>query len=388
MLRELSLVLVTLLSISANAAEPNVTLQPLVSGLVRPVQVVAAHDGSRSLYVAHQGGQILRLDPRDRTTHPYLDLSPIVSCCANGGLLSLVFHPAYAANGRLYVLYVNVDGNTVIARYLRSAANPEVADPQSVEILLVAEQPKDNVPNHHGGTLLFGPDGLLYASIGDGGAYVKVTNRAQERNHLLGKLLRLDVDHASPYTIPADNPFAGSSATRGEIFALGLRNPWRLSFDRTTGKLFIADVGQDSWEEIDVVTLSEARGANFGWPLLEGSHCYPPGITACDTSSFLMPKIEYPSSLGCSVTGGFRYRGSLWPALWGVYLYGDFCSGRLWAATERADGSWTTRELLKTTANIVSFGEDDEGELYLVDYNGTISRIAGTVPARRRTSSH
>jgi glucose/arabinose dehydrogenase len=366
------------------AAIPSaVVLEPVIGGLDRPVQAVWAHDGSNTMYIAEQPGRIIR-STDSRATSVFLDLSSMVSCCTNGGLLSVVFHPNYVSNRRFYVLYVNRDGNTVVSRYLRSATDATVADADSEQQLFVVEQPKDNIPNHHGGTLLFGFDGMLYVSIGDGGAYVKVTNRAQQTDHLLGKLLRIDVDHGTPYSIPADNPFAGIPGVRGEIWALGLRNPWRFSFDRATGELMIGDVGQDSWEEVDIVSLPQAKAANFGWPIFEGSHCYPPGAS-CSPAGLTMPQIEYSRADGCSVSGGYRYRGHKWPQWDGVYFYGDFCSGRLWAAAEAPDGSWTTTEVSKTSAMVVSFGEDGEGELFVVDYRGTVSRM---VAGRRRAAAH
>jgi glucose/arabinose dehydrogenase len=337
----------------------SLSLTPIVTGLDRPVQVVSANDHSGRLYVAQQRGTILVLPSRST----FLDISNLVDCCENGGLLSVVFHPNYAINGQLFVLYVNKNGDTVLARY-RGATG---------EILFVVPQPKDNVPNHHGGTLVFGSDGYLYVSIGDGGAFVKVTNRAQELDHLLGKLLRIDVDRGTPYAVPPDNPFVGVAGVRPEIWSYGLRNPWRFSFDRLTGELLMGDVGQDSWEEIDIATLAQARGANFGWPRMEASHCFPPGST-CSTAGLTLPALEYPRDLGCSVTGGFRYRGSLWPSLYGTYFYGDFCTGRIWGDSQ---------VLADTEMNIVSFGEDDEGELYVVDYRGTVFQV-GVPTVRRR----
>lgn len=243
------------------------------------------------------------------------------------------------------------------------------------------------IAEQSGRILRLEPGRMLYVSIGDGGAYIKVTNRAQEPNHLLGKLLRVDVDHGAPYSIPLDNPFVGIPGVRGEIWALGFRNPWRFSFDRATGELFMGDVGQDSWEEVDIVSLAQAKGANFGWPFLEGTHCYPPD-TSCARDGFLTPRLEYPRVDGCSITGGYRYRGRNWPQWRGLYFYGDFCSGRLWAAAEATDGSWTSTEALKTSARIVSFGEDDDGELYVVDYDGTVSRMVARNGGRRHAAGH
>jgi len=356
-----------------------VILEPLATGLDRPVQVVAAHDGGQSLFIAQQNGLILRLNPHAGATTLFLDLSSIVGCCSNGGLLSLVFDPRYTANGRLYVLYVDLNGDTVLARVLMPLA--------TIEVLLVADQPLDNLPNHHGGTLQFGPDGMLYLSIGDGGAYTEVTSRAQQLTHVLGKLLRIDVDRATGYAIPADNPFVGVPGAREEIWSFGLRNPWRFSFDRETGELYLADVGQDSWEEVDMLTLAEAKRANFGWPVMEGNHCFPPG-SACSTNGLVLPALEYSHAFGCSVTGGYRYRGGRWPQWAGVYFYGDWCSGRLWTAVQHSDGSWATNEMLSTGKVIVSFGEDDEGELYLVDYAGAVYRMSPVPLPRRRSAVH
>jgi glucose/arabinose dehydrogenase len=257
-----------------------------------------------------------------------------------------------------------------------------VADPSSREILFVVPQPRDNIPNHHGGTLQFGPDGLLYISVGDGGAFVRVTNRAQEVDHLLGKLLRIDVSAATGYAIPPDNPFSNVAGARKEIWSYGLRNPWRFSFDRLSGTLMIADVGQDDWEEVNILSPAAARGANFGWPLAEGLHCYPPGGT-CSLSGLTGPALEYPRQLGCSITGGYRYRGTRWASLYGKYLYGDWCTGGIWAASE-IDGGWQSSEIADTDLAIVSFGEDDAGELYVVDYNGSIFTL--TMPSDRRRS--
>lgn len=355
----------------------SIVLQPFVSGLDRPVQIVSAHDGSTRLYVAQQGGKVLAVEGSTVFPQPFLDLSALVSCCDNGGLLSIVFHPNYLGNGQVFVLYVDHNGDTVLTRYTRGQA----------EVLLVVDQPLDNVPNHHGGTLQFGPDGFLYVSIGDGGAYVKVTNRAQELHHVLGKLLRLDVRGATSYTIPPDNPFAGRTDVRNEIWSYGLRNPWRFSFDRATGELLLGDVGQDSWEELDITTIAAARGANFGWPYMEGTHCFPPG-EPCSTAGLTVPKLEYPRAEGCSVTGGYRYRGTQWARLNGVYLYGDWCSGTLWGATDTGAGQWTSTVLAQTGKAIVSFGEDDDGELYLVDYNGAIYRITAPGPSKHRAVRH
>ncbi len=360
--------LVLIITACTFARAETVALELLASGFDRPVQVVSAHDGSGALYVAQQNGIVIRI-AADGSRSTFLDLSQVVSCCDNGGLLSVVFHPQFGSNRRLFVQYVNRDGDTAIAR---------VQAPNDLDVLLTIDQPKDEVPNHHGGTLQFGPDGYLYASVGDGGAYVRVTNRAQQLELLLGKLLRIDVDHASGYSVPFDNPYAGLPGTRPEIWSSGLRNPWRFSFDRVTGELLLADVGQDSWEEVDILTLAAARAANFGWPIAEGSHCYPPG-SPCSTNGLVMPQLEYSHAQGCSITGGYRYRGRAWPQWTGTYFYGDLCSGKLWIASRSAS------TLQETGKMIVSFGEDDDGELYLVDYRGAVYRMK-PAPLRRRAA--
>lgn len=364
-------------------AESQLELTPLIHGVTQPTQVVAAHDGTHNLYVAELVGRIRVFDGEQLLAAPFLDLSSLVNCCNNGGLLSIVFHPHYATNGQLFVLYVNHDQDTVVARY---TAHDGVADPTSAQILFVVDQPLDDIPNHHGGTLQFGPDGFLYISIGDGGANHGATTRAQDKSTFLGKLLRIDVDHGTPYAVPPDNPFVGTAGVAPEIYAYGLRNPWRFSFDRWTGELYIGDVGQSAYEEIDILNLAQARGANFGWPMTEGLHCFPFG-SQCTTTGVTLPVFDYNRSYGCSATGGYRYRGTQSAGFAGAYFYADWCSGRIWAARENTSGAWTTKELTRTGYAIVSFGEDDDGELYVVDFNGGIYRLGANVP-RRRTVRH
>jgi glucose/arabinose dehydrogenase len=359
--------------ITVPVVKAQVALAPVVGGLDRPVQVVTAHDHTGDLYIAQQDGRIFRYD--GLTLSLSLDLREVVECCPNGGLLSVVFHPNYAINKQLFVLYVDKNSDTAVARY--TGTTPQ--------LLFTQPQPKDSVPNHHGGTLQFGPDGMLYISIGDGGAYVKVTNRAQELDHLLGKLLRIDVEHGSPYAIPADNPFASTPGVRPEIFAYGFRNPWRFSFDRITGELLLGDVGQDDFEEIDATTIAAARGANFGWPRMEGLHCYPK-TAPCVAEGLTLPSLEYPRAEGCSITGGYRYRGSRQKRFRDIYFYGDWCTGTIWGATEEGNGQWSTRVMLASGLSVVSFGEDDDGELYVVDYGGRVFRIVDAAGPRIRVS--
>jgi hypothetical protein len=319
--------------------------------------------------VIHDGTQLLPT--------PFLDIAPIVSCCGERGLLSVAFHPQYAVNGRFYVNYTNTSGHTVIARYSVSG-NPNLADPASGSVLLTVMQP---FSNHNGGQLQFGPDGYLYIGMGDGGSAGDPNDLAQDPATLLGKMLRIDVDGGVPYAVPATNPFVGVPGVLDEIWALGLRNPWRFSFDRATGDLFIADVGQNSWEEVDFQPTGSPGGENYGWRRMEGSDCFNPP-SGCNDGSLVLPIAEYSHSLGCSITGGYRYRGPQFPHLRGFYLYGDYCSGRIWGTSERA-GSWTTAELVDTTFTISAFGEDEAGELYVTHYSsssGAIHRITSPPP--------
>jgi hypothetical protein len=281
--------------------------------------------------------------------------------------------------GYFYVNYTNTAGNTVVARYLRSAANPDLADPASEQILLTVAQP---FANHNGGHLAFSPvDGQLYVAMGDGGDGGDPGNRAQNPNELLGKILRLDVETGRPYTytIPQTNPFAGRAGFRPEIWALGVRNPWRFSFDRVTGDLYIGDVGQSNFEEINFQPSSSAGGENYGWRIMEGMHCFnPPG---CSVAGLTLPVWEYTHAEGCSVTGGYVYRGGTFPRMQGLYFYGDYCSGRIWALRLEG-GTWQSSLLLDTAINITSFGEDEAGNVYVASHNtGEVFRLVDTATA-------
>jgi glucose/arabinose dehydrogenase len=295
------------------------------------------------------------------------------------GLLSVAFHPDYIFNGLFYVDYTDLSGATVIARY-QVSSNPNAADPTSAAILLRIPQP---FANHNGGQLQFGSDGNLYIGMGDGGSAGDPLNNAQNLNSLLGKILRIDVS-ILPYAIPPDNPFLGSFNAAPEIWAYGLRNPWRFSFDRQTGDLFIGDVGQARLEEVDFQSAASGGGENYGWRLMEGSNCFNPASN-CNDGSLVLPILEYDHSLGCSITGGYRYRGRENPGMFGFYFYGDFCSGRIWGAAPDAQGNWVTTELLDTDLQVTAFGEDEDGELLVASFSpgpGAIFRISevGTQP--------
>ncbi|MEJ2431322.1 MAG: PQQ-dependent sugar dehydrogenase [Deltaproteobacteria bacterium] len=352
-------------------AAPSIGLKPIVTGLARPVAITHAGDGSGRLFITLKGGKTIIYDGSKVLTEPFIDLSSFVSTNSERGLLSIAFHPSYESNGFFFVDYTDTDGNTVIARYTVSS-DPNLADPNSASVILNITQP---FQNHNGGQLQFGPDGYLYIGMGDGGSGGDPLNNAQNPNSLLGKILRIDVDGALPYAIPTSNPFVNDPGIRDEIWALGLRNPWRFSFDRQTGDLFIGDVGQKTWEEVDFQPATSPGGENYGWRLMEGTHCYNPS-TDCNDGTLTLPIIEYDHSVGCSITGGYRYRGTLIPDLFGVYLYADYCAGRVWGAEEDGNGGWMVTDFLDTDFRITAFGEDEAGEIYIADYlNGIIYKI-------------
>ena len=340
-------------------------VQPIVTALAQPVAITHAGDGSGRLFITLKGGKVIIYDGTKVLPEPFIDLSSLVSTNSERGLLSVTFHPSYESNGFFFVDYTNTDGDTVIARY--SVSNdPNVADQSSALVLLKITQPYQN---HNGGQLQFGPDGYLYIGMGDGGSGGDPQNNAQNPGTHLGKMLRIDVDGGVPYAIPASNPFVGNPEVLDEIWALGLRNPWRFSFDRQTGDLFIGDVGQGTWEEVDFQPTTSLGGENYGWRLMEGTHCYNPS-TDCNDGTLVLPVIEYDHSVGCAITGGYRYRGSLNPALFGTYFYADYCTGLIWGATEDGNNAWMITELLDTDFRITTFGEDQAGEIYIADYQG------------------
>lgn len=372
---------------SMDQAMAQLQIEPVVTGLAAPTSITHAGDGSGRLFVTLRRGQIVILTGGQVLAKPFLDISQLVSCCeGERGLLSLAFHPSYAANRYFFVNYTDLNGDTVVARYRASAADPNSANPHSAVIVLNVKQP---FANHNGGQLQFGLDGLLYIGMGDGGSSGDPGNRAQNLGVLLGKMLRIrvsvTVSASPPYTVPADNPFVGTIGARPEIWALGLRNPWRFSFDRQTGQLFIGDVGQENWEEIDLQKANSRGGENYGWRLMEGRHCFNPA-SGCNDGSLLLPVLEYnhrdtTPNPNCSITGGYRYRGVQIPTLAGRYLFADFCSGRIWGARFVPGTGWR-KTLLRTFAGrINTFGEDEQGEIYFADYSsGSIFRITGFVP--------
>jgi len=334
-------------------------LQLVASGLDRPLDLTAPA-GDPRLFVAEQTGAIRIISNGTVLPTPFLDLSGLVSCCGERGLLGIAFHPDYATNGRFFVSYSQSNGDSRIAEYAVSG-NPDVAN--TVEtVILDVPQPSSN---HNGGQVAFGPDGYLYIGLGDGGG--DGGGRGQSRTELHGSILRLDVDGASPYTIPPTNPYAGHPTFRHELWNYGLRNPWRFSFDSQTGDMYIADVGQNLWEEIDFQPVSSSGGENYGWDTMEGSHCYQ--ATTCNQAGLTLPALDYEHLGGaCSVTGGYVYRGTSIQGLAGIYLYADFCAR--WIRSFRMSNGQAT-ELTEWTAlmppnTVTSFGQDANGELYIV----------------------
>ncbi len=353
----------------ATQAAAGVQLERVASELASPVYLTHAGDRSGRLFIVEQAGVIRVFRNGRLAAEPFLDLRDRVTSGGELGLLSVAFHPRYADNGRFFVNYTTESGglHTVVSEFRVSAENPDVANRQE-RIILTIPQP---FRNHNGGLNLFGPDGKLYIGMGDGGSGGDPFNNGQRLGVLLGKLLRLDVGGGTPYRVPPDNPFVGRASARGEIWAYGLRNPWRFSFDGPSGRLFLADVGQNAWEEVDVIE----KGGNYGWRIMEGFHCYAPA-SDCPTAGLKLPIAEYDHSQGCSITGGFVYRGASLRDLVGRYIFGDYCSGKIWTLTETS-GRWQAAPLLQTDIRITSFGEDQGGELYVVDHQGAIYKLGG-----------
>ncbi len=350
-------------------------LVTVAEGFHRPILLTNAGDGSGRLFVVQQSGRVRIVAGNGYQDPPFLDVSSLISPQAASimyserGLLGLAFHPDFAENGQLFIDYTDLSGNTVVARYTVMADNPDQVDPASATVLLQVRQP---FPNHNGGHLAFGPDGYLYVALGDGGSGGDPNGNGQNPQALLGKILRLDVDAGDPYGIPADNPYLNNPDLAPEVWAWGLRNPWRYSFDRATGDLYIADVGQNLWEEVNFQSADSPGGENYGWNIMEATHPYS-GAPIAD--SLVLPFTEYSHDQGCSITGGYVYRGAALPDLQGVYFFGDWCTGRIWSSYRDVAGDWHTNEFMQMPRLFSSFGEDENGELYVVDYNGVVLRL-------------
>ncbi|MFQ5610544.1 MAG: PQQ-dependent sugar dehydrogenase [Anaerolineae bacterium] len=364
---------------------PNLSLEPVDTGFSQPVDIAQA--GDERLFIVEQAGAIQIISDGTTLDTSFLDITALVLNGGERGLLGLAFHPDYTDNGFFYVNYTcraaasancDNDGDTIIARYTVSGGDPNLADPNSAQIILVVGQP---FSNHNAGDLNFGPDGYLYIGLGDGGSGGDPGNRAQNPGQLLGKMLRIDVDNQAngkQYAIPPGNPFITDPNTLDEIWAFGLRNPWRFSFDRTTGDMFIADVGQNTIEEISYQAATTPAGLNFGWRCKEGANDFNTSDAPCDDPNFannlIDPIGQYDHDLGCSVTGGYVYRGSRYPVLFGYYLFADYCSGNIWSLFPDGNGGWGQTLLADPTGSDAysTFGEGIDGELYLADHNSGV----------------
>ncbi|MFI5255303.1 MAG: PQQ-dependent sugar dehydrogenase [Candidatus Limnocylindrales bacterium] len=348
-----------------------VDLQVVVDGLDQPVDVVSTGDGSRDLLVVEQPGVIVRLPGGAGPPIGFLDIRERVAFGGEQGLLGIALDPGFPADGRFYVDYTDTDGNTVVSRFQRRANG--TADPGSEHVILRQQQP---APNHNGGAIRFGPDGMLYIAFGDGGGSGSFHGHA--RDTLLGKILRIDVTGTPPsgatYRVPSDNPFVSVAGVRPEIWLTGLRNPWRFSFDPANGDLWIGDVGAGAREEVDVARAG-VGGLDLGWDIMEGTLCLGGG--ACDQAGLTLPVSEYDHDIGCVIAGGVVYRGAALPDLVGRYLFGDYCSGHIWTidASAAVTGIQERKHLIGTGGEIVSFGIDATGEVLIVDLRGTIWRL-------------
>jgi Glucose / Sorbosone dehydrogenase len=363
--------------VSCTSAQTDSRFTQVVAGLSQPVGVTHADDGRGRLFVLEKDGFIRVVQAGQLLPEPFLDVSNLITPepKSEQGLLGLAFHPDYKNNGIFFIYYSaankkeNEAADTVLARY-QVSSDPNKADPATGKIILTIEQP---FWNHNGGHLAFGPDGYLYIGTGDGGDGGDPQENAENLTTLLGKMLRIDVN-ADTYTIPADNPWKPESGAATEIWAYGLRNPWKFSFDRKTGDLYIGDVGQDLYEEINFQSVASQGGENYGWNQMEGLHCFEK-TPDCNPSEYVLPILEYPHGEdGVSVTGGFVYRGTQILDLEGAYIFADFASGKIWTARDN-EGIWTRELLERTSFGVSSFGEDEAGELYLTDFNGGLYQL-------------
>ncbi|TAH36313.1 MAG: glucose dehydrogenase [Planctomycetota bacterium] len=385
LIRRASLALAGLALLAPLAQAQKLRTVQVVSGLSEPLFLTAPPGDTTRLFILEQNSGLIKIIKNGSLlATPFLNVGALASQGGERGLLGLAFHPDYASNGFFYINYTNNSGHTVVARYTVSAGDPDVADSGSAFTIITINQPYSN---HNGGWLAFGPnDGYLYIGMGDGGDANDPQERAQNGQELLGKMLRLDVDGGSPYAIPGSNPFVGS-APLDEIWAFGTRNPWRCAFDRLTGDLYIADVGQGSWEEVSFQPGNSPGGENYGWDIMEGRHCHEPAV-GCNQTGLVLPFYEYSHggfpNFRCSITGGYVYRGSAIPGLQGTYFFADYCSGQIWSlrydGTTMTDFRERTSELepaVGAITGITSFGEDASGEIYIVDADGgEIWRIA------------
>ena len=373
--------LLALVAGSSTAAEielDELNFVEVFRGVSGATSITHAGDGSGRLFVTEQAGRVLIHDGESLLTTPFLDIQGRVRAGGERGLLSVAFHPDYSANGYFFVNYTNLSGATVVSRFdVTSDAN--VANASSETIFLQAAQSQRN---HNGGQIQFGPDGYLYIGMGDGGGAGDRSNVAQDLSTVLGKMLRVDIDQGSTASAPSSNPFLETPNARAEIWAYGLRNPWRFSFDRLTGDMFIADVGQNAIEEISFQASDSEGGENYGWRLMEGSNCYNPSANCNSAESLVLPVLEYANlggNCGGSVTGGYRYRGARHPQLSGTYFFADYCTGEFFAASEEA-GTWSKTRPRETEISIRTFGEDEAGEIYFAD-SSVVYRIEAPRPA-------
>lgn len=364
----------------ASAPSPSAVQLTLVADdFFRPLLLTHAGDNSGRLFIVEQTGKIWIMKDGARLAAPFLDVSDLIAEGASGpkvnegGLLGLAFHPDYPSNGSFFINYTDRSpghGNTVIERLQVSADNPDLALVNSRQLIMHVEQPTQN---HNGGHLAFGPDGYLYIGMGDGGTRKDIMGAGQNRQLLLGKILRIDVDSAAPYAIPPDNPFVGESAARDEIWSYGLRNPWRFSFDRLTGDMYLGDVGSRAWEEVNFQSADSLGGENYGWNFWEGND----NFSGEEAPNHVPPFFVYGHNHGCAVNGGYLYRGEKIADLQAVYVFGDFCSARIWASWRESENKkWRVIEFIKKEGiRITSFGEDEAGEIYVLDYGGKIYRF-------------
>lgn len=384
-MRKSAVILLALLIVSAliTQAQSNDPVTPpdgtgyqlveVASGLNKPLYITNAGDGSNRLFILEQPGMIRVL--RDGGMQTFLDLTDrvnqdVLSSYSERGLLGLTFHPNFAENGVFVVHYNDRNGDTVISRFHVMADDPTQGDPNSEEAIFTHEQP---FPNHNGGQIEFGPDGYLYIALGDGGSAGDPLGNGQNPQSLLGKILRINVDGDAPYTIPESNPANTVNPDLApEIWAWGLRNPYRFSFDRATGDLYIADVGQAEWEEINFQSADSSGGENYGWVHYEANRAYS---GQPEPEGHVRPVAAYDHSQGCSVTGGYVYRGQALTDLQGVYLFGDWCSGKTWALYRDEADMWQMSEFINTPYQISGFGEDEQGEIYVIDYSGSVYKL-------------